>query len=445
LTDIFGVESEIAKGIAESLRARLTGREEERLAAKPTNNPEAYDAYLRGLSIERNGYSNTNYQDAAKAYARAIQLDPTFAIAWARLAVIRSFLYFNSVNREVNTPKAVQDAADRAMSLAPEAGESWTAKGAYHYRILRDFEGAVAAYQEAQKRLPNNSFVLQNLALVQRRVGRWQDAEASFTKALALDPLDVSLLSVMGGEFYCYVRRFDQALALFDREFTIAPDSETAHSDKARVLQDEGRLAEAAQELAHIAEDSTDDFVVNSRVNQALYEHDFNGVIRVVERKLNAIPPGQALDSNTKFALAQLGYCQEWTGRHSDAQQSFNRAIASIKPTAYTVVAPYAGKLPLALAYAGLGQKQEALEQAQQAVKDFETDAISKPKAEIVLAQIQARFGDHDAAIAALPHLLEVPAGITTADLKFNPFWDPLRSDPRFQKLCEEKQPPATP
>jgi serine/threonine protein kinase/Tfp pilus assembly protein PilF len=440
LTDIFGVESEIAKAIAGALQANLTGRDEQGLAVKPTNNPEAYDAYLHGLSIERNRYSNTNYQDAAKAYARAIQLDPTFAIAWARLAVIQSFLYFNSVNREVNTPKAVQEAADRAMALAPEAGESWTAKGAYHYRILRDFEGAVAAYQEAQKRLPNNSFVLQNLALVQRRVGRWQDAEASFTKALAVDPLDVSLLSVIGGEFYCCVRRFDQALALFDRELTIVPDSETAHSGKARVLQCEGRLAEAAQELVHIAEDSTDDFVVNSRVSQALYERDFNGVIRVVERKLNAIPPGQALDSNTKFALLDLGYCQEWTGRHADAQQSFNRAIASIKPTAYTVVAPYAGKLPLALAYAGLGQKQEALEETQQAVKDFETDAISKPLAEIVLAQIQARFGDHDAAIAALPHLLEVPAGITTADLKFNPFWDPLRSDPRFQKLCEEKQ-----
>jgi serine/threonine protein kinase/Tfp pilus assembly protein PilF len=432
LTDIFGVESEIAKAIAGALQANLTGRDEEGLAVKPTNNPEAYDAYLRGLSIERNRYSNTNYQDAAKAYARAIHLDPTFAIAWARLAVIRSFLYFNSVNREVNTPKAVQEAADRAMALAPEAGESWTAKGAYHYRILRDFEGAVAAYQEAQKRLPNNSFVLQNLALVQRRVGRWQDAEASFTKALAVDPLDVSLLSVMGGEFYCYLRRFDQALALFDRELAIAPDSETAHSDKASVLQDEGRLAEAAQELAHIAEDSTDDFVVASRVNQALYERDFNGVIRVVERKLNAIPPGQALDSNTKFALLQLGYCQEWTGRHADAQQSFNRAIASIKPSAYPIVA--------ALTYAGLGQKQEALEQAHQAVKHFETDAVNKPKAEIVLAQIQARFGDHDAAIAALPHLLDVPAGITTADLKFNPFWDPLRSDPRFQKLCEEKQ-----
>jgi tetratricopeptide (TPR) repeat protein len=327
------------------------------------------------------------------------------------------------------------------MALAPEAGESWTAKGAYLYRILRDFEGAVAAYQEAQRRLPNNSFVLQNLAFVQRRVGRWQEAETSFTKALALDPLDVPLLSAMGGEFYNYLRRFDQAHAFFDRALAIAPDSETAHSGKAGVLQNEGRLAEAAQELARIAEDSTDDFVIASRITQALYERDFNGLIRVVERKLNAIPPGQSLDSYTANALVQLGYCQELTGRHSEAQQSFNRAIASIKPTADTVVAPDSDNLPsaLALAYAGLAQKQKALEQAQQAVKDYETDAVNKPWAMGVLAQIQARFGDVDSAIAIIPHLLEVPAGITQADLKFNPFWDPLRKDPRFQKLLGEK------
>jgi TolB-like protein/Flp pilus assembly protein TadD len=441
LNDVFGVEGEVASAIADQLNAKLTGTEQKAVADKPTQNVSAYDAYLRGLSIERNRYSNTNYQDAAEAYARAIQLDPKFALAWARLAVARSFLYFNSVDRKVNTPEAVKEAADRAMALAPEAGESWTAKGAYHYRILRDFEGAVAAFQEAQKRLPNNSFVLQNLAYVQRRVGRWQDAETSFTKALALDPLDVPLLSSMGGEFYYYLRRFDQAHAVLDRALAIAPESETAHSSKGSLLQAEGRLAEAAQELARIPEDSTDDFVVASRIDQALYERDFNGVIHVVERKLNAIPPGQSLDSYTANALVQLGNCQEWTGRHTEAQQSFNRAIASIKPTADTVVVADADNLPstLALAYAGLGEKEKALEQAQRALKDYDNDAVNKPSAEKALAQIQARFGNHDAAIAALPHLLEVPAGVTVANLKFDPLWDPLRSDPRFQKLCQEQ------
>jgi TolB-like protein/Tfp pilus assembly protein PilF len=441
LDDVFSVEGEVATAIAEQLNAKLTSPEQKVITAKPTDNAPAYDAYLRGLSIERNRYSNSDYQQAAKAYDQAIQLDPTFALAWARLAVIRSFLYFNSVDRKVNTREAVKQAADRAMALAPEAGESWTAKGAYLYRILRDFEGAVAAYQEAQKRLPNNSFVLQNLAFVQRRVGRWQDAETSFTKALALDPLDVPLLSAMGGEFYNYLRRFDQAYAALDRALAIAPDSETAHAAKASVLQNEGRLAEAAQEVARIREDSTDDFVVASRINQAVLERDFDGGIRVVERKLNAIPPGQSLDSYTENALVQMGYCQKWTGRHAEAQQSFNRAIASIKPTADTIVAPDADNVPstLALAYAGLEQKQKAIEQAQRAVKDYETDAVNKPNAMVALAQIQCLFGDNDSAIAVLPELLSVPAGLTVANLKLDPAWDPLRKDPRFQKLCQEK------
>lgn len=92
----------------------------------------------------------------------------------------------------------------------------------------------------------------------------------------------------------------------------------------------------------------------------------------------------------------------------------------------------------LALAYAGLGDKNKALEQAHRAVADYAGDALAKPNAEAVLAQIQARFGDLDSAIAALPHLLEVPAGITRADLRFNPLWDPLRQDPRFAKLIAE-------
>jgi tetratricopeptide (TPR) repeat protein len=407
---------------------------------KPTKNPVAYDAYLRGLAIEHNEYGYESYQHAAAAYTQAVQLDPKFALAWARLAVLRSFLFFNTIERNVNTPAAVKDAADRAIALAPEAGESWTAKGAYHYRVLRDFDGAVTAYQEAQRRLPNNAFLLQNLAFVLRRVGRWQDAEGNYNKALELDPRDVSLLSSLGGEFYAYLRRFEDAHAVIDRALQISPDSETSRAIKAGVLQNEGRLPEAAQELARVPEGSTEDYVVGSRITQAMYERDFDRAIRVIEQKRNSVPAGQPFDSITQIALVQLGFCQEWSGRHGDAQQSFTRAIQSIKPTPDAVVAPEANGLPefLALAYAGLGQKQQALAQAGQAVKDYETDAVNKPFAMMMRAQIQALFGDHDAAIAVLPQLLQVPAGLTVANLKLDPFWDPLRKDPSFQKLCQQ-------
>jgi TolB-like protein/Flp pilus assembly protein TadD len=441
LDDVFGVEGEVASAIADQLNAKLSGTEQKAVTDKPTQNTAAYDAYLRGLAIEHNQYSYGAYQQAAREYVEAIQLDPNFAFAWARLAVLRSFLYFNAVDPNTNSAGAVKEAADRAMALAPEAGESWIAQGAYRYRVLRDFKGAVEAYKQAQIRLPNNSYLLQNLAFVQRRLGLWPEAEATFKKALELDPRDFQLLGSLGGEFYSYLRRFDDARAAMDRALEISPDSASVRASKAVTFQNEGRLDEAARELARIPADTTDDFVVSPRIGQAIYERHFDTAISVIERKLSSIPAGQPLDAITELALVQLGFCQQWTARDDDARRSFSRAIDAIKPKPNTPVPPDANGTPntLALAYAGLGEKAKALEQAQRAVKDYEMDAVNKPWSETTLAQIQARFGDHDSAIAALPHLLEVPAGLTIANLKLDPFWDPLRKDPRFQKLCEQK------
>jgi TolB-like protein/Tfp pilus assembly protein PilF len=440
LDDVFGVEGEVATAIADQLNAKLSGTEQKAVTDKPTQNTAAYDAYLRGLSIEHTQYDYEAYQRAAGAYADAVQRDPNFALAWARLAVLRSFLYFNSVDSKKNTAAAVKEAADRATALAPEAGESWIAQGAYRYRVLRDFPAAVNAYKQAQVRLPNNSYLLQNLGFVQRRLGLWQDAETTFKKSLDLDPRDVTLLSSMGGEFYNYLRRFDDARAVLDRALEIAPDSNAARATKAVVFQNEGRLGEAADQFSKIPVNIVEDFVVSARINQAMYERHFDQAISIVEQKLASIPPGQPLDSITQSAVVQLGFCQQWLGRDADARRSFSRAIESLKPRPDTPVLPDANGTPntLALAYAGLGDKQKALTQAKQAVADYNGDAVNQPPAEIALAQIQARFGEIDAAIAALPHLLEVPAGITTANLKLDPFWDPLRKDPRFQKLSDQ-------
>src|SRR5438067_6163494 len=440
LDDVFGVEGEVASAIAEQLDAKLSGAEQKAVTEKPTQNTAAYDAYLRALSIEHNNYNYEAYVQAERGYEQAVQLDPNFALAWARLGIMRSFLYFNAIELNKNTATAVREAADRAMALAPEAGESRVAQGAYRYRVARDFEGALAAYQEAQKRLPNSSLVFEYMAFVQRRLGRWTEAEVNYKKALALDPRDIQLLSAMGNEFYSYLRRFDEALASIDRALQIGGNP-SEYAAKAGVLQNAGQLEEARKELAQIREDALDDWIISARVGQAIYERHFDEAIKVIERKLNAIPKDQALDSFQEMFLVQLGQCQEWLGRRDEALQSYSRAVSAIKPTPETVVEPDANGTPssLALAYTGLGEKEKALQQAQAAVKAYETDAINKPQAETALAQIQARFGDHDAAIAALPHLLEVPAGLTTANLKLDPFWDSLRKDPRFQRLCEEK------
>jgi TolB-like protein/Tfp pilus assembly protein PilF len=437
LDDVFGVEGEVANAIADQLQAKLSGAEVRAVTDKPTQNAAAYDAYLRGLSIEHNDYSYDSFAQAARAYVQATQLDPKFALAWALLGIIRSFLYFNGVAPAENTGAAVKEGADRAMALAPEAGESWIAVGAYRYRVQRDFEAALAAYQEARKRLPNNSFVYQYLAIVQRRLGRWQEAESNYKKALELDPRDFGLLNDMGNEFYYYLRRFDDGYAMLDRALQLAPDSAAARANKVNLLQVQGRLEEADQELARIPGDATDYWAVNARGNQALYKRHYDEAAKIFERKINSRPADQPPDFYDKLFLVNLGYSYQWMGNTEEARKIFTRALQAIKPTPETVIAPDANGLPtiLALTYAGLGDKEKALAQAQQALKDYASDAVFKPTAEITLAQVQAHFGDVDSAMAALPHLLEVPAGLNIATLKLDPLWDPLRKDPRFQKL----------
>jgi TolB-like protein/Tfp pilus assembly protein PilF len=441
LDDVFAVEGEVAKAIADQMEAKLTGAEQRAVTAKPTQNAAAYDAYLRGQSLEHSEYSYDAVRQVARDYAEAVQLDPKFAIAWARLGVVRSWLYFNGVDPDVNTADAVKESADRAMAIAPEAGESWLAEGAYRYRVSRKFESALEALEEARKRLPNDPTVYRYLGVVQRRRGHWQEAEANYKKALELDPRDVTLLNDMGSTFYAYLRRFDDARALTDQALRIAPDSAPDRATKAALFQAEGRLEEARQELARIPEDASDDLIINARIQQAIYERHYDDAIKVIEAKLNSIPASQRLDSFAKQFLVYLGFCQEWAGRPEEARNAFTRAVQAIKPTSDTVVGADANGTPmiLALAYAGLGEKEKALKQAEQALKDYADDETSKPQAEYTLAQVQARFGNNGTAIAALPHLLEVPAGLTKANLKLDPLWDPLRKDPRFQKLCEEK------
>ena len=197
LTDIFSVESEVAKAIADQLRAKLTGQEEQVIAAKPTDNPEAYDAYLRGLAYTlKTGNSPANALGAQKYLREAVRLDPKFALSWALLSYVDALGYLTlTLQPTVALREETRQAAETALTLQPDLGEAVMARGYYHYACLKDYDAAVRYFEQARQFLPNSSQIPESLAYVARRRGQWDRSESYFNEAERLDPRNVSLLT----------------------------------------------------------------------------------------------------------------------------------------------------------------------------------------------------------------------------------------------------------
>src|SRR5262249_12244400 len=198
LTDVFSVESEVAKAIADQLRAKLTGQEEQVIAAKPTDNPEAYDAYLRGLaySLKAGAQAAVNALGAQKYLKEAVRLDPKFALAWALLSYVDAQGYRTlNLQPTVALREETQQAAETALSLQPNLGEALHAMGYYHYSCLKDYDTAVRYFEHARPLLPNSSLIPESLAYLERRRGQWERSESYFNEARRLDPRNVGLLA----------------------------------------------------------------------------------------------------------------------------------------------------------------------------------------------------------------------------------------------------------
>jgi TolB-like protein len=252
LTDIFGVESEIAKAIAESLQAKLSGGEQRALAVKPTNNAEAYDAYLRGLAFEtRTSTSADDLQKAVRFYERAVHLDPGFALAWARLARANAQAYFNGLD---NTP-ARRDATERALNTAqklqPNSPETLLAQAYYQYWVLRDYELAKATFGRVRDLLPGSSDVPAALALIARRQGHWDESVAYWEQTLVLDPRNIEWLK-NAAETYGMLRQYPVSLKTYERVLDIVPNDPDTLAVEAKIYQAEGNLKEAGKLLVGI-------------------------------------------------------------------------------------------------------------------------------------------------------------------------------------------------
>ena len=448
LSDIFGVESEIAKGIAESLQATLTGGEEQALAAKPTNNPEAYDAYLRGLAFEARGnlLSDALFK-AIDFYDLAVRLDPNFALAWARLSGVHALLYANRRDTTAARRDAAKAALENAQRLQPNTPETLLFTGYYQYWVLHDSGLAKATFERVSKKLPGNSEVLYALAAIARSEGHWDESVAYWERGLALNPRNTALLTEVAFT-YAALRQFPAAENLYDRALDILPNEASLIALKASIYQAQGNLQEAAKLLAQVNADTNSDMAIRIKLTQWRLERNHTEATHWVQARQDRLRLVSGIDKGTK----QLGNALVYrvAGDTAQAKAFAEQARNTIEPLRKEQPDNAFVAAALAVAYALLDEKELALNEAQRAItlSPSNKDRLSGPAFEENLALVEMITGENTRAIATLTRLLQTPYGgwlyspppITSALLRLDPIWDPLRADPVFQKLCEEKQ-----
>ncbi len=446
LTDIFAAESEIAKAIADQLRVHLTGREKQVIAAKPTDNPAAYDAYLRGLAYTlKTQNTPANYLGAQQYLREATRLDPKFALAWALLSYVDARGYqTTNIQPTIALRDEARRAMERALALDPNLGEGWIARGYYQYGCVGDFESAGRCYEQARQFLPNSSLVRLALALLARDQGQWERAESYFQEAETLDPRNLNLLT-RHAQFHITLRRFPEALRKLDQILEIVPDDIDALVEKGAIAQAQGDLPRAASLLTPLRPAAGDPTGWEQISYQAILERRPAEIILRLKELLTTPDPNIGyLNGELRF---WLGWAEEVAGDRDAARETWRQARAELEALVKEQPENWALLDDLALIAASLGEKAAALALIDRAMalNPIEREAANGMQTLEIQARVASRVGEPDRAITVLEGILSRPGNggmatgmpLTPALLRLDPMFDPLRADPRFQKLAD--------
>jgi serine/threonine protein kinase/Tfp pilus assembly protein PilF len=448
LADSLTLQGELATEIAAAVGATLSPQEKARVTAKPTNNTAAYDAYLRGrvFASEEN-----DLEKALLSYRKAVELDPNFVLAWARLSSMQSQAHWQ-IDSSPERLAAAKAGIDHALALDPNLPEVHLALGYYRYYVERDFAGAVAELRQAEQALPNDTDVIKTIAFIQRRRGQWDEALTGLHRAVELDPRDIDGYNNLALTYEA-LRRFPEALATFDRASTWEPanfDCNCAWDSlgimRANALLSIGKLQDVgagAHESAY-----TIGFI---RAAQPLLQGRYADAKDILSKALadesrsrNEYSTGV---EEREILLLVLGLTQQRAGDVGAARATYQQVVQDARHGLESVSPSSPGEAEahanMGWAYAGLGEAESAIAEGLTAMSTIPSskDAYRGPKYEENMARIYALLGDADHAIPILKRLLRIPywRSLTPAKLRIDPTVYRIRNDPRFQELIVEK------
>ena len=432
ITDVFQVQSDIATKVAQALGGALGAQEQKQLAEKPTQNLAAYDAFLKGSEIRNSGAGDPpSLRKEIGFFDQAVALDPGFAQAWAGVSVANSLLYGNSTPTPALAERARQ-AAEKAVALGPNRPEGYLALGGYERLVAVDNTRALEQYEKGLHLAPGDASLLRGTALAEQGLGRWDAAVEHLKEATRLDPRSANNLRSLG-QTLLRLRRYPEARDAFDRGLALAPANAVLIEYKAMTYLSEGDLAGARAVLKDVPREVEPTALVAVLANY----QDLVWVLDEEQREiLLRLTPSAFDDDRSTWALclvqayALKGDAANVRSYAEEARKTFEEQVRAAPDDAQRHV-----ELGIALAY--LGRKEEAIREGERgvALDPISKDADQGPYYQHQLVRIYILVGEPERALDQLEPLLKIPYYLSPGWLRIDPNFDPLRKNPRFQKL----------